>query len=179
MFGRLMVLLAAAVVVAGLAMLPELANPASGAPVVTRAGTVVPTSLTAGGQARFCGSGFAPGAAVTVLVSDRRADAVRANPSGGFCVDMRATAAASGPSRLLAVGPTPEGGLLKVTGGVAITGSEALRDVAAPTQGPGPLMSSSSPLVLELWAGAAALGLLAGAVAISAQRRRHATAAVE
>lgn len=168
-----MVLLSAAVVVASLAMLPELANPASGAPVITRAGTVVPTSLSAGGQTLFCGSGFAAGATVTVLVSDRKADAVPASSDGGFCIRLRADDTAQGPSRLLAVGATPQGGLLRVTGGVAITGSEALRRAVPLTTGPGPLMSSSGPLYLESWAAVAVLGLVIGSVGILTQRRRH------
>lgn len=169
----MMVLLSAAVVVAGIAMLPQLANPATGAPVITRAGTVVPTSLEAGGRTRFCGSGFAAQAAVTVMVSDHRADSVRANDQGGFCVTLRAAGAAEGSSQLVAVGATPAGGVLKVTGGVAIRGSELLKRAASPTITQGPLMSSNRPVVLQLWGAAAALALLAGGFSISRQRRRH------
>jgi membrane protein implicated in regulation of membrane protease activity len=170
MFRRSFVLVLAALFVAGLAMLPGLANPASGAVVSTRAGQVTPTSLTAGGTTRFCGAGFAGGAAVDVMVGGRAAQRTQANQDGAFCVSLRASDQADGRSRLLAVGRSRDGGLLNVTGGVAIAGSELLRGVGGPSIGP--LASSDSPLVIELWAAYAVAGLLVGVTLIAVQRRR-------
>lgn len=171
MLRRLFVVVATVVVVAAMASLPELANPASGAPTITRAGTVIPTTVTAGGTTRFCGSGFVPGVTVDVMVGEHEATGVTTSRNGGFCLDLTAHAGATGPSSLLAVGRAREGGVLKVTGGVAITGSDALRGVvAAPAIGP--LVSSSRPLVLELWAAAALLAVIAGLAGIAAERRR-------
>lgn len=170
MLRRLLFSLTTIVVVAALVSLPELANPAVGVPTVTRAGTVFPTTLTAGGQTRFCGSGFAPGAAVDVLVGQEAATGVTASATGGFCLDLHARSWAQGPSDLLAVGKTPDGRLLKVTGVAAITGTDAVP--ATPSARFGPLASSSKPIVLQLWGGAAVLALLVGVVGIGAQRRR-------
>lgn len=170
MLRRLFFSLTTIVAIVALVSLPELANPAVGVPTVTRAGTVVPTTLTAGGQTRFCGSGFAPGAAVDVLVGQEAATGVTAGSNGGFCLDLHARSWAQGPSALLAVGKTPDGRLLKVTGGVAVTGSDVPRSTPSATFGP--LASSSKPIVLQLWGGAAVLALLVGAVGIGAQRRR-------
>ena len=176
MFGRLMVAVAAVLLVAGMAALPELANPAAGAPAATRVGTVFPSTLTPGGTARFCGAGFAPGAAVDVLVGDDSAQAVTATRDGGFCLDLRAMTGADAPAQLLAVGKMADGGLLKVSGKAAIKASDALTGSAAPAVGP--LTASSDLIVLGLWAAAAGLAVLVGLVGIAAQRRRHAPVAI-
>lgn len=170
MFRRSLVLVLAGLFVATLAMLPELASPASGAPVLTRAGQVTPTSLTAGGTTRFCGSGFAAGAPVDVMVGGQPAQRTQATADGAFCVSLRASDQADGPSQLLAVGRSSDGGLLNVTGGVAIAGSQLLRGLGGSSLGP--LTSSDSPVVLELWAAYAVAGLLLGAALITVQRRR-------
>ncbi len=171
MFRRSLVLVVAALFVAALAMVPELANPASGAPTLTRSGQVFPTSMNAGGTTRFCGAGFAAGAAVDVLVGGESAQSTRAADNGTFCVGLRASDSAQGPTELLALGRTPEGGVLQVAGGVAVAQSvDSLRPVALPSVGP--LSSSDSPLVLELWAAFAVVGVGAGLVLIAAQRRR-------
>lgn len=171
MVRRSMVLMVAALFVAALAMVPELANPASGAPALTRSGQVFPTSMTAGGTTRFCGTGFAAGAAVDVLVGGEPAQSTRAGDNGAFCVGLRASDSARGPTDLLAVGRTPEGRVLQVAGGVAVAQSvAALRPAALPSVGP--LSSSDSPLVLELWAAFAVVGVGAGLTLIAAQRRR-------
>ena len=175
MFRRSLVLVVAALFVAALAMVPELANPASGAPALTRSGQVFPTSMNAGGTTRFCGTGFAAGAAVDVLVSGEPAQSTRAGDNGAFCVGLRASDSAQGPTDLLAVGRTPEGTVLQVAGGVAVARSVAAsRPAALPSVGP--LSSSDSPLVLELWAAFAVVGLGAGIVLITTQRRRTAAA---
>lgn len=171
MLRRLLFSLTTVVVVAAIVSLPELVNPAIGVPTVTRAGTVIPTTLTAGGQTRFCGSGFAPGAPVDVLVGQEAATGVTAGPDGGFCLDLHARSWAQGPSKLLAVGKTLDGRLLKVTGGVAVTGSD-VASRATPSATLGPLASTSQPIVLKLWGAAAVLALLVGVVGIGAQRRR-------
>lgn len=170
MFRRSLVLVVAAVFVAALAMLPELANPASGSPAVTRAGQVFPTSLTAGGTTRFCGAGFVADAPIEVLVGGQAAQTARTDAGGAFCVFMRANPDAQGSSQLLAIGRAREGGILNVTGGVAIAGSEVLRRAAETSVGP--LISSDAPLVIELWAAVAVAGLLFGLWSISRQRRR-------
>lgn len=171
MFGRLMVVMTAILLLVGLAALPDLAKPAAGAPAVSRAGTVFPSTLTPGGQARFCGTGFAPGAAVDVLVGDNSAQGVTASADGGFCLDLRAMAGAEGPAKLLAVGRMADGGLLNVSGAAAIKPDSAPRRSAAPAIGP--LTSSSDLIVLELWGAAAVLAVLVGLVGIATQRRRH------
>jgi len=171
MFRRPLVLVVAALFVAALAMVPELANPASGAPALTRSGQVTPTTMNAGGTTRFCGTGFAAGAAVEVLVGGRAAQSTRALDNGSFCVGLKASDNAQGPTELLAVGRTPEGSMLQVAGGVAVARSAAvLRSAAVPSVGP--LSSSDSPVVLELWAAFAAVSVGAGLVLIAAQRRR-------
>ena len=171
MFRRSLVLVVAALFVAALAMVPELANPAVGAPALTRSGQVFPTSMAAGGTTRFCGTGFAAGAAVDVLVGGKPAQSTRALDNGTFCVGLRASENAQGPTQLLAVGRTPEGAVLQVAGGVAVAQSvAALQPAALPSVGP--LSSSDSPVVLQLWAAFAAVGVVAGLVLIAAQRRR-------
>ena len=170
MLRRLLFSLTTVVVIAAIVSLPELANPAIGVPTVTRAGTVIPTTLTAGGQTRFCGSGFAPGAAVDVLVGQEAATGVTAGANGGFCLDLHARSWAQGPSELLAVGKTTDGRLLKVTGGVAVTGADVAR--RAPSASFGPFASTSKPILLQLWAASAVLTLLVGIVGIGAERRR-------
>ena len=168
MFGRLMVALAAVLLVAGLAALPDLAKPAVGAAAVTRVGNVFPSTLTPGGTARFCGSGFAPGVPVDVMVGNDSARGLTANSEGGFCLDLRAMAGAEGPAKLLAVGRTADGALLKVVGAARINASNAVKTATAV----GPLTSASRPIVLQLWIAAAALTVLVGLVAIGVQRRR-------
>ena len=171
MFRRSLVLVVAALFVAALAMVPELANPASGSPALTRSGQVFPTSMNAGGTTRFCGAGFAAGAAVEVLVGGQSAQSTRALDNGTFCVGLRASDSAQGPTQLLAVGRNDEGNVLQVAGGVAVAQSvAALRPAALPSVGP--LSSSDSPLVLGLWAAIAVVGAGTGLVLIAAQRRR-------
>ena len=166
MFGRLMVALAAVLLVAGMAALPDLAKPAVGAAAATRVGSVFPSTLTPGGTARFCGSGFAPGVPVDVMVGSDSAQGVTSNSEGGFCLDLRAMAGAEGAAKLLAVGRTADGALLKVVGAAKINAA------AKTATAVGPLTSASRPIVLQLWIAAAALTVFVGLVAISVQRRR-------
>ncbi len=173
MFRRLLVVLGSVLVVAGVALLPQLAAPAVGATSLTRPGSVVPTALAAGATTRFCGAGFAPGAALDVRVGAASAQSTTADGDGTFCVALRAAAAADGPSQLLAVGQARDGGLLSVTGGVAIAPA-ADRAEAAPLAAGG----TTDALVLGLWAGVAGLGLLGGLVGIVLQRRRATDLAV-
>ena len=171
MFGRLMVAVAAVLLVAGMAALPDLVKPAAGAAARTQAGTVVPTTVTAGGTTKFCGAGFAPGAPIEVLVGTDSAQAVTASTDGGFCLDLRAMAGADGAANLLAVGRTPDGGLLNVTGGAHIrAGAAALEQTAPPAVGP--FDFSNRQVVLGLWATAAVLAVLVGLVGVGVQRRR-------
>ncbi len=172
MFGRLMVALAAVLLVAGMAALPDLAKPAVGAAAVTRVGNVFPSTLTPGGTARFCGSGFAPGVPVDVMVGSDSAQGVTSNSEGGFCLDLRAMAGAEGPAKLLAVGRSADGALLKVVGAAKINAA------AKTATAVGPLTSASRPIVLQLWIAAAALTVLVGLVAIGVQRRRFRLAPV-
>ena len=170
MFGRLMVAVAAVLLVAGMAALPDLVKPAAGAPARTQAGTVVPTTVTAGGTTKFCGAGFAPGAPIEVLVGTDSAQAVTASADGGFCLDLRAMAGSDGAADLLAVGPTPDGGLLNVTGGAKIQAAAALEQTGPPAVGP--FDFSNRQVVLGLWAAAAVLAVLVGLVGVGVQRRR-------
>lgn len=167
--GGLIALLA----VAGLATGAQLASSgAVGAPVRTAVGTVIPTTLQAGGTTRFCGAGFAAGTPVAVSVGGTSSTSATTGANGSFCVNLQARDAAVGASRLVASGRDATGALLNVTGGVAVQGSPRL--TAAPRSAFGPLVSDSRPVVLEVWGAMGLLAVAAGAASIASQRRRHA-----
>ena len=169
---RLIALLAAVFVVAVLAALPQLASPAAGAAMLTSTGSVVPTTLTAGGQTRFCGDGFVKRADVEVFVGDQPAARVTASDTGRFCVELQAQPyLQAGAAQLAAVGDTDKGQRLKVVGKVAIAKASALS--SAPVSRMTPLVSASRPFVVHVWVATAVAAVTAGAFAIVAQRRRH------
>lgn len=173
MVRRVLTGLATILVLVGIAMLPELANPASGSVTQSRVGTVFPSTLSAGDTTRFCGAGYAPDAPVAVLVGERETRGTRATREGGFCIDLRASSAAQGPSRLVAFGRSRTGGTLQTTGGATITQSAAAVRAASPVHTvTSLLLASGSRLVVELWAAAAVLAVVAGLSGIAAQRRR-------
>jgi LPXTG-motif cell wall-anchored protein len=124
--------------------------PAHAGPLTESVGTI-----PVGGSLQVSGSGYAPGATVTITLESTPVTltATKANGAGAFQTSVVIPAStAPGAHKIVATGEAPDGGTLTLTGDLTVTSAvAAIPPSAAPAAAPGALPhTGSAPLPFAL-----------------------------